>query len=208
MHGSGRFFLRRCILLDRIKIKIVADDYDIFDVVYMEEKMDENTYFEQYSAQICELTDKAYEYAKRYSSDKAYLSEFCVALALELDNALANNTMIVIEENNDSINRILDKVVALFDDAEYYLQEAKMEIVKKQKLYRKMRDFFGSYDFTAMYRSDHYGDAQRAYRYQTMIDDLKERKKDVFYTMDINLIHVAEEAENKKTQMNIMDIFI
>lgn len=191
----------------RMKIKISGEGQELWNAVF-DEEIEESRFLEQYSFELCELAENAYQCAKQYSNDDAYLSEFCITLAMELDSTIANNLMtILLDEDNKYVNRIFDKVIQLFDDAEQYLSKAIMEISKKQKLYCKMRDFFGSYDYAAMYRSEHYGDARKAYEYQMIIDELQEKKDDIFYINDVNLVHIAEEAETRKEYEKAIELY-
>lgn len=53
-----------------------------------EEDFDENEYFAGISSSICQLADKAYEYARKFSSSPEYLGRFCVELAREVTKHL------------------------------------------------------------------------------------------------------------------------
>lgn len=182
----------------RMNIKIAGTQEDISKKMIEEDDFDENSYFSQTASVICELADQAYAYAQKFSCSPAYLGRFCVELANELDEAsVANLFTMVLEGNNDSMNRILDKAVMLLDKAEEYLLNAKMRNEEKIKLFRTMQEFFSPDNFSSLYRSEHYSDTERMYHYQKIIDYIRDGNDEVIDLSDISISDLAEDAGRK-----------
>lgn len=165
-------------LLQRIyrkEIQILSYGDHMMDEVFQDESLDMDMLFDRDSRKMCGLAHEAYEEAKRYSSDPAYLGRFCVELAAELDQAAVHNIMVIsvsAEENNEPMNRLLDFAAALMKEGEGYIGKSSMNAKEKKKLYCAMRDFFGKLDFGALYRSERYADLDLAAKYQNMVRSL------------------------------------
>ena len=179
------------------------------------EEDDDTKEFIMQASYMCHLAIKAIGYAQKYSDDAAYLGRFLVHLAEEMDRVAAAHPYIQFLTQRDIYaDRLYEFIIKLFDMAEEKLlaaskdksflsdsmvqqvrhTEESMDSKEKRKLFGKMQEFFGSYDFCAVYRSENYCDLERAGRYQEIMDSVKEDNR-IFDMMDF--INLAQEAEER-----------
>ena len=192
----------------RIKIEIAAFADDWFEQVEKEgDGFSEEGYLAQKAEEIMEQADRARYFAGICSSSLDYLGRFCVELGCELDEVVASSSVFMgIEEDNPSVDGILDMAVALFAEAEEFLLLAEMEKEEKIKLLKKIQGFFGENDFAAMYRSEHYADADQAWHYQKLINELRGTDDKVFHVSDIFLDDLAGIAEMQGDYTKALEI--
>ncbi|MGN0466730.1 MAG: NB-ARC domain-containing protein [Lachnospiraceae bacterium] len=216
-------------MIYREKISLIDIDDEIFELSYEESDFDENIFLKEQAVRICKLAEQAYEQARAYTDDYAYLAKFCVDLAMELDEASMKS--VYTWDNKTFMNPILDMAVSLFDDAEKYLPKAQMDLSERENLYEQMMDFFSGIrayecgmleesieenqkeieellddnDLGNMYRMNHYIDHERAYRYQQIIDSFE--REDDSYRIGMNLIDLAESAENRLEYRKAIDLY-
>lgn len=194
----------------RKKIARLAAMDDLFEQVVQHEEtgteFSYDAYFEELSLQVCELAKKAYDCAKAYRKDAAWLAEFCVSFAWELDEASASNMLMMDEEYGRQMERILDFAVCLMDDAERYLGRCQMEPEKKRRLYRRMGEFFGNTDLTNLYRLDHYTDMRRAMHYEEKMEQ-ECGQEDILYLDSFSTFDLAYAALEKKDYQEAIQIY-
>ncbi len=185
----------------RRKIALIGVADDLFAQMFAKEEaggtFDDGAYFEELSLQIYDLAQKAYDCARACGMGAAWLAEFCVSLAWELDQASTENMLLMDEAYSRQMERILDFAVRLLDDAELYLDKCQMEPEKKRELYRRMEEFFYSADFSNLYRQEHYADMRRVLHYQ---EKAKREcgKEDVFCCGSVSAQDLAYDALEKK----------
>lgn len=178
----------------RMEMWLAGQSDDKLDRMMEADDFDEDAYWEEKSAEICRLAEEAYACARRYREDAAYLGEFCVELARDLDAIPCNNIdWMVQDERKDYLDRILDLAVRLFEDAKGYLPEADLPVEEKRRLLSKIQEFYNTSDYTAMYRCEYYGSTEKSYEYQQLIDSLKE-PEDRTIDISINQTDLADLA--------------
>ncbi len=195
----------------RMKMQLAGSEQNMFDKMVEEDDFDEEAYWEERSIEICQLAEKAYAYAREFCEDSGFLGKFCVDTACELDGILIGNmSLLVQEERKGFLDRILDLAVALFDDAKGYLMEAEMAPDEKRKLFSRIQKFYDPGDFTALYRCDYYGNAEKAYEYQRILDSLQEPGDKTLYIGNghTDMADIAREAEERGEYKKAVDYYL
>lgn len=192
----------------RMKLEIAASGDDWFDKVQEAgDSFCDEDYLAQKAEEIVEEAERARHFAGMFGSSPDYLGRFCVDLACELDGVAAGSSVFMgIEEDNVFLDAILDRAVALFDEAESYLLQAEMENEEKIKYLKKMQKFYGEDDFVAIYRCEHYADADKTWHYQKLINGLRRAEDRRIYVSDIRLDNLAEIAERKGDYRRALEI--
>lgn len=154
----------------RKKIKIACQCSDMFDT---ELEMEE--YGSQQLALISSLLNKAIEYCKLASEEKEYRIKEFVAIADEVDKALEEDSITMYFGDIPELDSIYQAIISLYDWAAEKLPYSKFSAYEKEKLYHIIQKFYSDEDmYFSMYRYEHYGDVEKAYYYQNILDEIRE----------------------------------
>lgn len=179
--------------INRIRIRkefCFEKKYDLFET-------DLEAYLDEQSKRIWELAQNAWDYAKKYSDDPAYLGKFCVRLARDLDEVVGEEMEILLPFGKRSLaaDRLFDLAVLLLDAAMEYVQASNLDNEEKKLLFRNMQEFFDCSDFTCMYRNEYYADEEKAALLQGRIERVRDSDTICFDFMEgyESIAEVAEE---------------
>lgn len=194
--GSRDLLQRIC----RVKMQAAGSDDDLSAQMLERDDFDEDRYWEEKSVEVCRLARKAYAYARDFSEEPAFLGTFCIELAGELDGIVADSLFWSMQtERQPYLDRIMDLMMNLLDDAAGYFLKSGLDLGEKRRLFRQMQEFYRTDDYTSMYRSIYYGNAETAYKYQQIIDSLREPGDASVYIGPghADLSDLAKEAEEQ-----------
>ncbi len=96
-----------------------------------------------------------------------------IAIGREVDSVLAGNMLWYFEEREPELDRIYESIIELFDQAAERLPFTSYSASEKERLYRRIQEFYKEDDFTALYRCEYFSDAEKAYGYQEKIRQLR-----------------------------------
>lgn len=152
----------------RKKIKLISDCEDMF-----ESELDLEDYLAEQLKRMEELLDKVIWYCQNYTDNVNYKVKECIDTCSELDHFLADNAWWYSTERNPNIDRIYNKMADIYDTVTGLLPKTTFAIDEKERLYKKIRDFYSGEDLGALYRCEFFSNVEKAYWYQERIDELR-----------------------------------
>ncbi len=152
----------------RKKIKLISDCEDMF-----ESELDLEDYLAEQLKLMEELLDKVIWYCQNYTDNVNYKVKECIDTCSELDHFLADNAWWYSTERNPNIDRIYNKMADIYDTVTGLLPKTTFAIDEKERLYKKIRDFYSGEDLGALYRCEFFSNVEKAYWYQERIDELR-----------------------------------
>lgn len=179
-----------------IKIQLEAD----YSGMLLSE-MEEAKYFFQKSENIFSFAQNAYRCLKNCGGTEADLGRACIETAFKLDHAVSEAEIYIEENTKGAFDKMLDYASYLLSEAEIYLSKADMPSSEKEKLFEKIQSFYSGEDFSAIYRSEKYGDTDKAWHYQKILDTLRRETENsetlYFHSNDVTYFEMAQKAEQK-----------
>lgn len=190
----------------RKKIKIISDCEDMF-----ESELDLEDYLAEQLKVIGELLDKVIWYCQSYTDNVNYIVREYIDICDETDKILSDNVWWYFTERNPNVDRIYNKIIDLYDTVTRLLPKCTFTVDEKEKMYKKIRDFYSDEDFGALYRCEFFSNVEKAYWYQERIDELRvkmnEKSADVVimdggvttysYTNDVSCSALARKYEKE-----------
>lgn len=152
----------------RKKMKLISDCEDMF-----ESELDLEDYLAEQLKRMEELLDKVIWYCQNYTDNVNYQVKECIDICNELDHFLADNAWWHSTERNPNIDRIYNKIADIYDTVTGLLPKTTFAIAEKERLYKKIRDFYSGEDLGALYRCEFFSNVEKAYWYQERIDELR-----------------------------------
>lgn len=164
-------------LLQRIyRKKIIAAGKceDMFD-----SESDVDEYIVRRLVLVGEMFDKAVSYCRKSSEEPDYLVKEYIEAGCETDRVISDNIWgnTSTEEPVPEMDEVFRKIIRIFDEAAELLPKTSYAADEKEKWYVKIRDFYTDEDISALYRGKNYLDMEKAYRYQRIIDRLREESQ-------------------------------
>lgn len=95
-------------------------------------------------------------------------------LGEKMDEMLISNNVTIFYGDAEELDLIYRQIAQLYEFAEQRLPETTIDENEKEKLYAIMQKFYSCEDeFLAEYKTKHYGNLEKAYQYQMILDDLR-----------------------------------
>ena len=194
----------------RLQLKEIGKKNDVF-AVFEEDNIEE--YCREKSAQLVGIIRQAMQYAEEFSTESSYLGKFYVELGKDIESISDSSDYEVffgIGEDNPVLDCLYDLVAELYDIAEEKIVESDLSAKEKERLIKQIQKFYLDDDFCAMYRCEKYADADKAFHYQEILENLRpytqgensngsvsiDGETSYFYTDDITYSDMAQqEAE-------------
>lgn len=134
---------------------------------------------------IAERIDKAAAYCKKSSEDPNYLAREYAEIGSEVTGMLDAQMLWQSAKNIiPQMERIYDKISKVFDMVEEQMPLTSCTAEEKEKIYRKMRDFYACDNIS--YRSNFHLDMKKGYRYQKILNQLR-MEHDLTKTADLKI---------------------
>lgn len=200
----------------RKKIKLISDCEDMF-----ESELDLEDYLAEQLKRMEELLDKVIWYCQNYTDNVNYKVKECIDTCSELDHFLADNAWWYSTERNPNIDRIYNKMADIYDTVTGLLPKTTFAIDEKERLYKKIRDFYSGEDLGALYRCEFFSNVEKAYWYQERIDELRAKRNaesaDEFamdrggttydYTNDVSCSALAQKYEEEGNYQKAIEYY-
>lgn len=168
-HGDSEAF----DLLQRIyreKIRIAGECNDIF-----ESELDMEEYLIQRFAVMEEMFDKVLLYCKKSSENPDYIVKEYIEAGCDMDSVLGSNAVFYSEEPVPAMDKIYRKIISIFDSATEFIPLTSYSADEKIQLYQKIQEFYANeYSVLSLYRSKYFLDIEKGYKYQQLMDQLRE----------------------------------
>lgn len=161
------------------KMGKIVDLEDMFEI----ENETWNVYYGRKIGTLLETAEKAEVYVQEYSAEPGYLAKALVELAegLYRENGFLLN--LAEKYSEDALQRLYDRVVDLFTQAEPLVMNSALNNRTKERLLEAMRNFYGDAIITDNYRKKYYYDVDKAWHYQQLIRSVKEPEDSDWITM-------------------------
>lgn len=211
IHGSNIEYARLCLKCENEEYfneaeEIVsqmksADAYEIMFLLYKkrlknacscQDMFDDDISLEEYGVRqikrINGLFDKAISFCRLAFENKedSIIKEY-ILLADEMDQNLDSEITMCLDEC-DELDEVYQKIIEVYEISAKLLETSNLSLKEKEYLYSKIQKFYSDEDmFTHMYRYDHYSDAEKAYYYQEILDEIRSKDEEIdSYTLAIS----------------------
>ena len=178
--------------LYQLKIKFTAE-IDFFDDVELHE------YCSQKLIRISKLIDETIKFCNKYSNEASYIAFNYTEIALNVDEIINNEiTFIADDEFDDELKIIYQKIIEILDKAEENILADNNDMSDENKIdiLKKLRDFYSSNDYTAIYRSEYFCNPEKQYFYQMQIDNINDVGINIVVGDNLDLCQLAFDADH------------
>lgn len=201
-------------ILQKIYRKQISNICEFEDM--FETERDIEIYLSDNYSKILNLLEKIFECCKKYTSDPKFLSKELIDIGFEVDAEINKNIWFLGDDTNSKLDELYLYIIKIFDFAADMLRRSDAAPAEKEKLYQRLIEFYVKKDYCALYRYEHFADAEKAYEYQNIVNSLREYTKgenadaiisDNFettyiYTNDFTYEDLAEQYENSEDYKN------
>lgn len=158
-------------LLQRIYRKLIRFVLEMNDIIESDLELDD--FIKLQYTKVAELLDKSMECCFAYTDSPNYLVKELVDLGKETDRALAEQLWTYEDETVPELDAVYHKIMQAFDLATEKMPETNYNASEKERFYMQIQEFYSDKDFMALYRYEHFSDAEKAYWYQEKMNALR-----------------------------------
>lgn len=159
---------------------ILADLYmkKVEHICQMEDMMLSDDDLEEYGRkllrEIAEYFRLAIACCKKQEMSLELLLPKYVELGGKMDEMLISNNVTMFYDDADELDLIYRQIAQLYEFVEQRIPETTIDDNEKEKLYTTIQKFYSCEDESlAEYKTKHYGNLEKAYQYQMILDELR-----------------------------------